>query len=64
MKLRESRSTCKVFVDELNRHIKTFFSIYLPITQAGEPEWQYMEDYMKSIMDKSEQIISDLQSGV
>ena len=36
-------------------------SIWLPITSTGEPDWQYMEDYMKQIMDKSEQIISDLQ---
>lgn len=37
--------------------------ICLPITSAGEPDWQYMEDYMRRIMDKSEQIISDLQIG-
>ncbi len=37
--------------------------IWLPITSTGEPDWQYMEDYMRSIMDKSEQIISDLQIG-
>ena len=37
--------------------------IHLPITSTGEPDWQYMEDYMKNIMDKSEQIISDLQIG-
>ena len=37
--------------------------LYLPITLTGEPDWQYMEDYMKAIMDKSEQIISDLQIG-
>ena len=35
----------------------------LPITSTGEPDWQYMEDYMRRIMDKSEQIISDLQIG-
>ncbi len=35
--------------------------ISLPIDATGEPDWQYMEDYMKQIMDKSEQIISDLQ---
>lgn len=35
--------------------------IWLPVTSTGEPDWQYMEDYMKQIMDKSEQIISDLQ---
>ena len=38
-------------------------SIRLPITSTGEPDWQYMENYMKQIMDKSEQIISDLQIG-
>ena len=37
--------------------------IKLPITLTGEPDWQYMEDYMRRIMDKSEQIISDLQIG-
>lgn len=37
--------------------------IWLPITSTGEPDWQYMEDYMRIIMDKSEQIISDLQIG-
>lgn len=37
--------------------------IWLPITSTGEPHWQYMEDYMRRIMDKSEKIISDLQIG-
>ena len=37
--------------------------IWLPITSTGEPDWQYMEDYMRIIMDKSEHIISDLQIG-
>ena len=63
MIFKESRSKYKAFVDELNRHIKTDFSILLPITSTGEPDWQYMEDYMKVVMDKSEQIISDLQIG-
>ena len=60
---RESRLHYKAFVDELNRHIKTDFEICLPVTSDGEPNWKYMEDYMKQIMDKSEQIISDLQIG-
>lgn len=37
--------------------------VKIPITSTGEPDWQYMEDYMRKIMDKSEQIISDLQIG-
>ena len=63
MIFRESRSKYKAFVDELNRHIKTDFSVPLPITSTGKPDWQYMEDYMRNIIDKSEQIVSDLQIG-
>ena len=37
--------------------------IWLPITSTGKPDWQYMEDYMRNIIDKSEQIVSDLQIG-
>ena len=37
-------------------------NIYLPITIAGEPDWQYMEDYMKSIMDQSEKVIECLNT--
>ena len=35
--------------------------INLPTTPDGEPDWQYMENYMKKIMEKSEQTISELQ---
>ena len=35
--------------------------IYLPATPDGEPDWQYMENYMKKIIEESEQIISELQ---
>ena len=37
--------------------------IWLPITSTGKPDWQYMEDYMRNIIDKSEQIVSSLQIG-
>ena len=53
----------EAFAEELNKHIKTDFVVSLPITSTGEPDWQYMEDYMRSIMDKSEQIVSDLRIG-
>lgn len=32
----------------------------LPIISTGEPDWKYMEDYMRSIMKKSENIIESL----
>ena len=63
MIFRESRSKYKAFVDELNRHIKTDFSVPLPIKSDGQPDWDYMESYMKAVMEESEQIVSDLQIG-
>ena len=54
MIFRESRSKYKAFVDELNRHIKTDFSIILPVISTGEPDWQYMEDYMRGIMEETD----------
>ena len=46
---KESRLHYKAFSDELNRHIMTDFSFKLPITSTGEPNWQYMENYMRNI---------------
>lgn len=34
--------------------------IWLPITSTGEPDWQYMEDYMRNIMEESESVIKQL----
>lgn len=61
---KESRLHYKAFIDELNRHIKTDFEIRLPIVSNGEPDWQYMDNYMKNIMDHTEKTFSVLQSGV
>ena len=36
-------------------------SALLPTTFNGEPDWEYMENYMKKIMEESEQTISELQ---
>ena len=49
--------------NKFRRDIAVELMVKLPITSTGEPDWQYMEDYMKQIMDKSEQIVSDLQIG-
>ncbi len=38
--------------------------VSLPIDANGEPDWQYMENYMRSIMDKSEKTIEDLRKAV
>lgn len=51
MIFKESRTHYKAFIDELNRHIKTDFTILLPVDINGEPDWDYMEAYMKQIED-------------
>ena len=37
--------------------------IKLPITLTGEPDWQYMEDYMKQIMEESEESLENLKKA-
>ena len=39
-------------------------SVWLPITSTGEPDWQYMENYMKGQFEKSELVIKELQSRI
>ena len=34
--------------------------ILLPITTKGSPDWQFMEDYMKNIMEQAEKKFSDI----
>ena len=37
-------------------------TIKLPINKKGEPDWEYMESYMKNIMQESEKNIKNLQN--
>ena len=60
---RESRMYYKAFVDELNRHIRTDFSFYLPADRTGCPNWSYMDAYMHDAMQVAEthiEILSEL----
>lgn len=49
MVFKESRTHYKAFIDELNKHIKTDFSFYLPVDDKGNPNWKYMESYIKDL---------------
>lgn len=62
MIFRESRSYYKAFIDELNRHIKTDFSFYLPVDDAGKPDWGRMEEYMRSVMKNAEIDLTAMQT--
>lgn len=53
MIFRESRTYYKAFVDELNRHIKTDFSFYLPVTKDNNPDWEFMYKFMEKTVQKS-----------
>ena len=62
MIFRESRSYYKAFIDEFNRHIKTDFSFYLPVDDAGKPDWGHMEEYMRSVMKNAEIDLTAMQT--
>ena len=53
MVFREGRLRYKAFIDELNRHMKTDFSILLPVTSDNKPDWNNMEQYMREIERKA-----------
>lgn len=42
------------FSNELNRHIKTDFMFWLPVTPSGEPDWSYMDSFMGKILKEEE----------
>lgn len=46
---KEATTKFMPFGRELNKYIKGNFSIQLPICEDGNPDWQYMEDYIKSL---------------
>lgn len=59
---RESELHYQAFVKELNAHVKTDFVIPLPTNEKDEPDWEYMESYMKNIMQESEEKLENLQN--
>jgi hypothetical protein len=60
MIFREGRLHYKAFVDELNRHMKTDFTILLPVTSDNKPDWDYMEKYMQIIEQKTKNVLKQL----
>lgn len=49
---KEGNTHYKAFINELNRHIKTDFSIKLPVDNNGNPDYEFMDKYMRQIMEK------------
>lgn len=52
------------FIDKWKQEDMKNDIIKLPITSTGEPDWQYMENYMKGQFEKSELVIKELRSRI
>ena len=50
--------------NKFRRDIATELIVRLPISSAGEPDWQYMNDYMRKQFQKSELAITTIQSRI
>ena len=48
----------EAFTDELNRHIRTDFIIRLPVDKTGQPDWAYMEEYMRKVEEKVKNVLN------
>jgi len=48
----EVKNKFRAFGRELNKHIKTDFSVDLPYTALNVPDWQFMEEYIKNLHSK------------
>ncbi|MBR6778596.1 MAG: restriction endonuclease subunit S [Clostridia bacterium] len=48
----EVRNKFRAFGRELNKHIKTDFSVDLPIDDNGNPYWEYMDNFIKQLRYK------------
>lgn len=51
----------EAFTDELNRHIRTDFIIRLPMDKTGQPDWAYMEKYMRKVEEKAKNVLNHFE---
>lgn len=51
----------EAFTDELNRHIRTDFIIRLPVDKTGQPDWTYMEEYMRKVEEKAKNVLNNFE---
>lgn len=58
---KEGNTHYKAFINELNRHIKTDFTINLPVDKNGNPDFKFMDKYMRQIMEKEKNKLKYLQ---
>ena len=54
----------EAFVEELNKHIKTDFTIYLPAQSDGSPDFLYMDQYAKNVHGGATQVLTKLTRAI
>lgn len=51
----------EAFTNELNGHIRTDFIIRLPMDKTGQPDWAYMEEYMRKVEEKAKNVLNHFE---
>lgn len=46
---KECKAQFTAFANEINRHLKTTLSVLLPATDNGQPDWDFMDKYIRAI---------------
>ena len=59
---KESSLNYKAFVKELNVHLRKDFTLRLPVTTAGDPDWDRMERVMSVAMAERVQVLDALST--
>ena len=52
------------YSDQLSSTILAELEFMLPATPDGEPDWDYMESYMKAVMEESEKSLENLKKAL
>ncbi len=47
-----------------NKDILADTILWMPITSDGQPDWEYMESYMKAVMEESEKNLENLKRAL
>lgn len=48
----EVKNKFRAFGRELNKHIKSDFTVNLPVTNEGNPDWSFMNEFMEKLRHK------------
>ncbi len=57
---KESQNNYKAFINELNTHVKKDFKFKLPMDSEGNPDYEYMHNFMCRMKEKSDVMIDNM----